>query len=691
MQLVPLAGFVRWTIALVGLPPPTGKPTEAQKLLAGESPHARDVIQIGDPPLMRFSLARPLLPGLMLLISVGAARAAIIEVSPTGTGSGAPGSPTTMANANAIVKAGDVVRILPGTYPTAPDPATSGTAGARITYVGNLANPNQVVITPDMTIKRKYISIKGLSFGGSVGFDRLSSSPGACAQFDSLAYANVYNSFGMDQAKDCMAYMVNVTSGLGRFSMSTPAAPPYQWTTPERDTVRRCTFNVGQAVTDGYHVVQIRGATNCVIDSNRVYIQMYPNLVNEVDPFIAFFMRYCELKDNRWQVLNTGGQGHMFRWRDSTQFNRVYRDSVILQGSGYCRFAPSSAGTFVGTTTQNYFKGLYVKSSTDPSDYALYYQNGMRRDTLLNCIVIDSLGKAFTNGQVEQGTSLVDHCTFVGNSSWGVSEMRCGVNQWGAMWSADGQMVFTNNLMYQLLPGGAGTEEGMGWNFSTATDQLTSNGNLYFMAGKSAGRAIGYTIQGQNTVFVPPGPGTSWATTYGRDANSYWGSPRFVDSTFTNFDPRPGPGSFAAGRALDGTDIGALAAAGPDLVAPGTVANLNATEIYDNKAWLTWSSPGDDGSTGLAAAYDLRYSTTPITSTSFATATAVSPQPVPLVAGSAQSYLALNLTPGTTYYFAIKTRDEAGNWSGLSNVRTVATTASDAKSPAAVKDLTAAP
>src|SRR5262249_49093987 len=156
-------------------------------------------------------------------------------------------------------------------------------------------------------------------------------------------------------------------SGLGRLTMSTPATPISDWTIPERDTLRRCTVDIGQQVTDGYHCVQIRGATNCVIDSNRVFIQMYPNLVNEIDPFIAFFMRYSELKDNYWQVLTTTGQSHMFRWRDSSMFNRCYRDSVILRGSGSVRFAPSSAGSYVGTTTQNYFYGLYVKSSTDPS------------------------------------------------------------------------------------------------------------------------------------------------------------------------------------------------------------------------------------------------------------------------------------------------------------------------------------
>jgi hypothetical protein len=627
---------------------------------------------------------------LLALLAVPA-RAAILDVSPTGTGSSCtPGSPCAMATANSIVRAGDVVRVNPGVYTTAPDPAVSGTPSARITYVGNLAIPDAALISPNMTLKRKYITVKGMSFGNSVFFDRLSASPGQCAQFDSLAYANVYHTLGMNQAKDCMAYMVNVTSGLGRFSMATPAAPISDWTTPERDTIRRCTFHLGEQVTDGYHVVLFRGVTNCVIDSNQVNIQMASNLVHEIDPFIAFFMRNSELKDNRWRVRNGGGS-HMFRWRDSTMFNRVYRDSVILFGSGHMRFAPSSAGTYVGTTTQNYFDGLYVKSSTNPSDYALYYQNGMRRDTLLNCVVIDSLGKAFTNGQVEKGTSLIDHCTFVGSSTYGVAETMAGINQWGVRWAADGRLVFTNNLIYQLKAGSAGSEIGKNWEFSSASDQLVSNGNLYFLPGKSPSRAIAWAVNGGNTNFVTPGPGSSWASTYGRDVNSYWGSPRFLDSTFTSFDPRPGPGSFAIGRALDGTTIGARQPSGPDGTPPSTVSNLNATEIYDNKVWLTWSAPGDDGAIGIAQAYELRYSTSPINAANFTGATAVSPQPVPLPSGSAQSYLVPGLSPGVNYYFAIRARDDAGNWSAISNVRQALTTSADVRAPAAVQDLIATP
>lgn len=637
---------------------------------------------------------RTSLPSLIILCLAvpGVTGAATLDVSPSGSGTACtPGSPCALATANSQVQPGDVVRLSPGTYTVAPDPARNGTASARITYVGNLAIPDAVVITPGMTLKRQYITVKGMSFAGSVWFDRINANPGQCAQFDSLAYANIYHSLGMDQAKDCMAYRVNITSGLGRFTMSTPATPISDWTTPERDTVRYCTFHLGEQVTDGYHVVQLRGVTNCVIDSNRVFIQMAPVLPNEISPLIAYFMRYSQFKDNYWHVVNTGGNNNMLRWRDSTSFNRTYRDTVLMMGSGNLRFGPSVAGSYVGSTERNYFEGMFIKCSSDPSDYAVYYQNGIRADTLIRCVVIDSLGKAYTNSQIERGTALIDHCTFVGNSRYGVTEDLAGVNQWGPMWSADGKMIFRNNIVYQLQPGSAGTESGKSWMFSAADNQLDSDGNLYFLPGKSPGRAIVYSVNGTGVTYVAPGPGTAWANTYGRDVSSYWGSPRFVDSTYTSFDPRPGPGSLAIGRALDGTDIGALAAVGPDNIAPSSVANLNATEIYDNKVWLTWSSPGDDGAVGIANQYDLRYSTSPINASNFSSATPVSPQPTPLVAGSAQSYLVVGLTPGLTYYFAIKARDEAGNWSGLSNVRTATTTAADVRAPAAVRDLTASP
>jgi hypothetical protein len=83
---------------------------------------------------------------------------------------------------------------------------------------------------------------------------------------------------------------------------------------------------------------------------------------------------------------------------------------------------------------------------------------------------------------------------------------------------------------------------------------------------------------------------------------------------------------------------------------------------------LCWTAPGDDGWTGRAAAYDLRYSTAPITEANFTSATPVPGVPPPKRGGSDECITVDGLASEPAYYFAIKARDEAGNWSPLSNV-----------------------
>jgi hypothetical protein len=83
---------------------------------------------------------------------------------------------------------------------------------------------------------------------------------------------------------------------------------------------------------------------------------------------------------------------------------------------------------------------------------------------------------------------------------------------------------------------------------------------------------------------------------------------------------------------------------------------------------LIWTAPGDDGSVGTAARYEVRLSTSPITSTTWDQAWLIGGAPAPLPSGAHQSVVVRGLTRGTTYYFAIKAIDDADNVSVLSNV-----------------------
>lgn len=94
-----------------------------------------------------------------------------------------------------------------------------------------------------------------------------------------------------------------------------------------------------------------------------------------------------------------------------------------------------------------------------------------------------------------------------------------------------------------------------------------------------------------------------------------------------------------------------------------------------NSVTLAWTAPGDDGATGQATSYDIRYATGTLNEASWGFATAVTGEPTPKPAGQAESLLVTGLIPNTTYSFAVKTTDDAGNTSAISNIATKATAA----------------
>jgi hypothetical protein len=109
--------------------------------------------------------------------------------------------------------------------------------------------------------------------------------------------------------------------------------------------------------------------------------------------------------------------------------------------------------------------------------------------------------------------------------------------------------------------------------------------------------------------------------------------------------------------------------------------------MTDSTATLSWTAVGDDSLTGTATSYEVRYATTPITAANFASATAVTGVPAPAAPGTPQSVVVHGLTRQVAYYFALRTVDDAGNRSALSNVPSATTP--DTTPPAAIRTLAA--
>jgi hypothetical protein len=97
-----------------------------------------------------------------------------------------------------------------------------------------------------------------------------------------------------------------------------------------------------------------------------------------------------------------------------------------------------------------------------------------------------------------------------------------------------------------------------------------------------------------------------------------------------------------------------------------------------NTAVISFTAPGDDGASGTAVSYDLRRSTATITSGNFASATPVTTG-APQAGGTSECVEIGGLAACTTYYYAMKTTDDAGNVSSLSNVVSMTQTCNGAQ------------
>lgn len=110
-----------------------------------------------------------------------------------------------------------------------------------------------------------------------------------------------------------------------------------------------------------------------------------------------------------------------------------------------------------------------------------------------------------------------------------------------------------------------------------------------------------------------------------------------------------------------------------DTTAPGSVLDLRPIATTDSSVTLEWAAPGDDGAAGTASIYDLRYAESPIGEDNWSAAGGVANEPAPLAGGATQTHTVSGLADSTTYYFALRTFDEASNASVLSNNATATT------------------
>lgn len=153
----------------------------------------------------------------------------------------------------------------------------------------------------------------------------------------------------------------------------------------------------------------------------------------------------------------------------------------------------------------------------------------------------------------------------------------------------------------------------------------------------------------------------------GLKPNEVWNRLRFsarpIDSMNPNYKEQLGWGRVDASVALRE----------PDTISPGPITNMGVQEVHSTSLLLKWTASGENNQEGQTAEYEIRYSTSPIDESNFSTALLVPKPPIPPFSGEQVVFEVNNLSPNTTYYFALKSIDIFLNVSPLSNIISIRT------------------
>ena len=617
-----------------------------------------------------------------LFLGTGPATAATYYVTTGGsdTNAGTQVAPwRTLTKANAALVAGDVCMIAAGTYTNPISPAANGTAAARISYVGSLANPASVTVSTVSTDKA-YVSVKGVR--SSSGLKLFYTSEAAKAWHDSVAFCVVATG-GADLwgAKDCMVAH-NTISGPVAFLMNLGYAVAPGIVNCFNDTLRSNVIEIGTIANKGFLV---RGFTqSCLIDSNRVSGLFAVANGGDIVGRYLYNSYYNTFRDNSWRFEADGApttvgkeQFIAFGVRDSSHDNLFERDSMYCgvvsgfdMGGRLC-----STGTYASEQSmRNHWKGCLFQTTS-----YVFNQDKLDGVIIENSVFASKHASPLWLLAAVQNT-IIRNCTFVG---WGGPAVRSDdATRLG------GNQIYSNIFYSDSVT--ACSSGGIPVLFHRTGTDISEDYNVFYSRTATAGvTASSEAVNWTSSTCSPVGAGTAWASASGNDTHSKWGAPLLVDDRWATFDPHLRAGSPAIGSAQGGGDAGAypFVPGGGDVTPPAAVTNLAVVQVNNDYVLLNWTAPGDNGQTGAVAAYDLRYSTQPINAGNFAAATPVSTEPAILPAGSAQSYGLLGLSASTPYYFALKARDAANNWSAISNLPTATTTATDVLAPARITDL----
>lgn len=347
----------------------------------------------------------------------------------------------------------------------------------------------------------------------------------------------------------------------------------------------------------------------------------------------AYFTKsnYLTTKYNHFFITNTNVSGcnnRLFYLRDSLQNWTSTSDTIEVNTDGEGYVLSTGSGHVGEELSTNHFTFDSLSVMTNKG-VILDGQAGWRYLTIKNSVLVQPHGPVQgVPGRVCNGC-LFDHNTIASMPDSLEPTGTAGVLNLTNRLQGDTTKV-TNNIIFSFAPAQQYSRSiasgNHGWAYTAQPDSnpglLVSNWNLVYHKPyrvTPGDMSVGYL----DTTWKASRPGVAtsdkgYSTKTGRDSLSLYGDPVFFsaggDSTFLNFCPSLGLGSWAIGRAKDGADIGARPSAQP-VCNPSTFALTVAGDagaaasdtisIYNTGAAdLILSNLATSSATGLVASLD---------------------------------------------------------------------------------------
>jgi alpha-tubulin suppressor-like RCC1 family protein len=384
--------------------------------------------------------------------------------------------------------------------------------------------------------------------------------------------------------------------------------------------------------------------------------------------------------DNRYGQCNVGG------WTDIIQVAAGSYHTVGLKSDGtvvavgYNGMQQCNVGGWIDIIQ---VAAVWHNTAGVKSDGTVVAMGLIRYGTGWMGITQVAIGAGHTVGLKSDGTAIA-----AGDNDWG----QCNIGDWMDITQTSAGWTHTVGLKSDGTVVAAGSEVELSkWNLiETAPPPDTTPPTVFSISPEDGSFGVDVAIVVTATFSEAMDSSTINETSFILEGSAVSGTvtydPATYSATFTPDAVLSHNHTYTATLSTAITDLAGNPLSAPytwsfttesppvDSTPPGAVTDLIVTGTTSDSATVTWQAPGDDGNVGTATTYDIRYSASEITETNWDSAIQCVGEPTPNPAGTTETYTVTDLSPGTTYYFALKTADEVPNWSPLSNVVSVTIT-----------------